>query len=140
MIETAPGGWGLVRLAALAGGHWREAAAALRLSKDETRGLEMLETGGSLEAAAWRSGVGRAAQMALLRQARGGYVLPPDLPARLERAAAARFPLRSGDLMPALAGPALGAGLAAAEAAWVESGFALDRAALVDVALAAGRG
>ena len=45
--------------------------------------------------------------------------------------AAARFPLRAADLMPAYTGPALGAELARLEAEWIASDFTLDRAALL---------
>ena len=41
--------------------------------------------------------------------------------------AAAVFPVRPADLMPALSGPALGARLRALEARWIASGFTLRR-------------
>ena len=54
-------------------------------------------------------------------------VLENDLDRYLRQAAAVRFPLCAADLMPMLSGPALGAALREAEAAWIASGFALDR-------------
>ncbi|EEW24925.1 CCA tRNA nucleotidyltransferase [Rhodobacter ferrooxidans] len=47
------------------------------------------------------------------------------------RGAAAKFPLRAADLMPALHGPALGDRLRVLEQAWIDSGFSLTRAQLL---------
>ncbi len=69
------------------------------------------------------------------RAAEGGGAVPPDLDDTLARAAAATFPLRAADLMPALSGPALGAALKKAEAAWIASGFALGRDELMRLVL-----
>jgi poly(A) polymerase len=49
----------------------------------------------------------------------------------IARGAAAVFPVRAADLMPALSGRALGARLARLEAAWIASDFTLDREALL---------
>ena len=53
-------------------------------------------------------------------------------------AAGQRFPLTAADVMPPLQGPAVGRGLRAAEAAWIESGFLMPAPGLIDVALLAG--
>ena len=124
-----------------------------RLSRAEARGLalrrEALEAGTPPREVAWRHGVEAGLDVALARMAsrrsgrsgRGPRAVPgpgpaPQAAARsgaralddaLARAAAARFPLRAADLMPALSGPALGAALKEAEAAWIASGFALGR-------------
>ena len=109
-----------------------------RLSRAEARGLAALAAALSGEETiaetAHQHGPGVALDLALVRAARG-RTLPADLDAVLSRAAAARFPLRAADLMPELAGPALGAALRRAEAAWIASDFALDRAALRRIAL-----
>jgi hypothetical protein len=55
---------------------------------------------------------------------------PPGWAGAVARGAAAVFPLRPTDLMPALSGPALGRALAEAEAAWIAADFTLDAAAL----------
>lgn len=127
----------LRRLAALAPG--AETAPRLRLSRADARTLERLHGalahGWSLDEAGYRLGAARGADVGLLRAA-AGQPLAPGWPERLARAAAASLPVAAGDLSPPLHGPALGRGLRAAEAAWIASGFALSRQALVDAALA----
>ncbi len=56
--------------------------------------------------------------------------------ARLERAAAQRFPVAARDLMDRglKPGPALGEALRALEERWIESGFELDRDTLLSSA------
>ena len=49
----------------------------------------------------------------------------------LPEAAAAQFPLKAADLMPAFEGAALGAKLKELEALWIASGFRLDAKALL---------
>ena len=119
----APAAWER-RLLAMGG---EEVAARWRLSRAEARSLavrrEALERGTSPQEVAWRHGAEAGLDVALVR----GEAASEDLEADLERAAAARFPLRAADLMPSLEGPALGAALKRAEAAWIASGFALDR-------------
>jgi poly(A) polymerase len=51
--------------------------------------------------------------------------------AAIARGAAAQFPVRPADLMPALQGAALGEALRAMERRWIASDFTLDRAALL---------
>ncbi len=57
--------------------------------------------------------------------------LPSGIVEDIERAAAAEFPVRAADLMPALEGKALGEALRRMEERWIESGFALSREALL---------
>ena len=127
----------LRRLAALGGD-----AGGLRLSRAEARTLEALRgaEGGPFALGAGL-GAARAADVLLLRAASGAPV-PPGAWAEAERGAGATFPLAAADLMPPLAGPALGEALARARAAWAGSGGRLGRDALREVALrdAAGPG
>jgi len=116
------------RLAAIGG---EGVASALRLSKAEARRLDLLRSGMASAAAApelgYRQGADAARDILLLRA--GQFQQPPD-PAQLaaaEAGAAAEFPVKAADLMPRLKGPALGEALAALEARWIASGFALTR-------------
>ena len=137
-----PGGTGIcatknewpVRLAALGAA---DAAQRLRLSRDEARVQDELRFAGSLSEAAYRLGPERAGQIALLRAA-GGEVLRADWREQIDFAAGQKLPVSSADLADRLSGPALGRGLKAAEAAWIESGFVMPAPALIDVALLAG--
>lgn len=122
-----------VRLAALGGA---EAAERLRLSRHEARAQEELRFTGSLGEAAWRFGPARAGELALLRAADGA--LPAGWRDRIAAAEGQRLPVTAADLAGRLTGAALGRGLKAAEAAWIESGFALPAPALIDIALLAG--
>nr|WP_231572836.1 CCA tRNA nucleotidyltransferase [Paracoccus sanguinis] len=122
-----------VRLAALGGA---EAAERLRLSRLESRAQEELRFAGSLGEAAWRFGQARAGELALLRAADGA--LPAGWRDRIAAAEGQRLPVTAADLAGRLTGAALGRGLKAAEAAWIESGFALPAPALIDIALLAG--
>ena len=123
------------RVAAMGGGRL---AAAWRLSRGEARGLELVDRALAEKApigeVAHRHGAEAALDVALVRTARG-EAMPDDLDGALARAASARLPLRAVDLMPALRGPALGEALRRAEAAWIASGFALDRETLRGIAL-----
>ena len=65
--------------------------------------------------------------MLLIRAARGGGALPEGWRQDIKAGAAAEFPVRAADLMPALSGPALGARLAELEQRWIEAGFAPDK-------------
>ncbi len=58
-----------------------------------------------------------------------------------ERWPAPKFPLKAGDFLTRglSPGPALGAALAQAENAWIDSGFPLDPATLDGIAAAAAR-
>ena len=129
----------LRRAAALGGEGLRE---RWRLSNPEARALDLrldaLALGTPPEEVAWRHGAEAAMDVALVRAAAGPLPLDPEIPARIAAGAGARFPLAAADLMPALSGPALGAALRRAEAAWIASGFRLGREALRDRALADG--
>ncbi|MGV6849108.1 MAG: CCA tRNA nucleotidyltransferase [Marinibacterium sp.] len=110
-------------------------AATLRLSRAQMRGVEMLRdaaTGGQgAGEIGYRLGAERATDALVLRWALSGQ--PVDLRA-IEAGrigALARLPVSARDLMPDLQGPALGERLNQLEAAWIASGFALDRAALL---------
>ena len=92
---------------------------------------------GPREAGASGADVGHGSDIPEAQEASRAGGVPPPLDVALARAAEARFPLRAADLMPALSGPALGAALREAEAAWIASGFALDRDALRRLALGA---
>lgn len=117
-------------------------ASALRLSRDEAKAqallTDALSQGWSLDQAGYHLGKTAATDMALIAAARGA-ALPPDWPARIDRAAKASFPIAAADLMGDLGGPALGHGLRAAETAWIASGFTLSRDALIEQALLAGK-
>ena len=111
-----------------------QAATHLRLSNAQTRELahlrEGLESTLNLPEIAYRQGMDMAVNVALLRAV--AFEMPLVLNRdELAQAAAAQFPLTGKDLMPDYAGPALGAKLKELEQAWIESGFALDRAALL---------
>ncbi|SEH96923.1 CCA tRNA nucleotidyltransferase [Paracoccus alkenifer] len=120
-----------LRLAALGAD---DAAGALRLSRAEARVQDELRSGLPLDEAAYRLGEARAVQLALLRASRGEG-LSEGWFGRIRFAAGQVLPLRAGDLAGRAAGPALGRGLKAAEAAWIASGFRLPGPALVKLAL-----
>ena len=114
-------------------------ADRLRLSRAEATQLETLARAIPLPPAeaSFRHGADIARDAALIRLARGED-LPPDWAHQIARAAAAPLPIAASDLMPELAGPALGRGLKAAESLWIASGFAAPRGALIDAARQAG--
>ncbi|SDK48964.1 CCA tRNA nucleotidyltransferase [Paracoccus chinensis] len=112
-------------------------AGALRLSRAEARVQEELHSGLTLGEAAYRLGAGRAGQLALLRASRG-EALRADWREQIDFAARQVLPISAADLSHRLSGPALGRGLKAAEAAWIESDFLMPAPALVDIALLTG--
>lgn len=116
------------RLAALGG---ENPASALKLSRAEAKRLAALRDGAASGKSAgelgYRLGAEAGLSAILLRAALGGTTPPPDASAEAERGAAAEFPVRPADLMPALDGPALGARLKELEARWIASDFALGR-------------
>jgi poly(A) polymerase len=120
------------RLAVLGG---TEVAAALKLSREETRRLatlsEAVSSGAEVTELAYRHGAGPAVDVALIRAALAGVLPDGRAIAEAEAGAQARFPLKAADLMPALQGAALGAKLSELEALWIASGFTLDREALI---------
>ncbi|WP_347268055.1 CCA tRNA nucleotidyltransferase [Paracoccus sp. (in: a-proteobacteria)] len=113
-----------------------DAATALRLSRAEIREQQAiaLALALALPVAAYHHGRSAAAQAVLIRAARGQ---PPAFGwcHEIARGAAAQFPLAARDLMPALAGAAIGDGLRRAEAAFVASDFRLEPEALRRIAL-----
>jgi poly(A) polymerase len=67
----------------------------------------------------------------LLRAALLEQPLAPGWQEDLARGAAASFPVKAADLMQDYAGAAIGKRLKQLEAAWISSGFALERAELL---------
>jgi poly(A) polymerase/tRNA nucleotidyltransferase (CCA-adding enzyme) len=120
------------RLVALGG---TNVAARLRLSRAEARRFDTISRAAfddiSLLGTAFEYGVDIAVQAYLIRCAiaevlpDAGYIGPLDL------AAKQRFPVTSHDLMPAYAGPALGARLSQLKTAWIASDFTLSKADLL---------
>jgi len=108
----------------------------LRIARADARALEAirkaLAAGAPPAASAYRHGAEAARDAALVLAAREGAAPPADLEAQIARGAAAVLPLRAADLH--LEGPAVGAALRRAEAAWIASDFSLDRAALLAAA------
>lgn len=129
--EGRPPHW-LRRLALLAG---PEIAEALRLSRAETRELARLHS--EIDSArgpaelGYRHGDDAATDVLLCRAALTGAPLPDGWQGAVAGGAAAQFPLKAADLMPALSGPALGRRLAELEARWIASGFRLGREELL---------
>jgi tRNA nucleotidyltransferase/poly(A) polymerase len=122
------------RLAALGG---EDPAERLRLSNADDRRRAIIQDSAVEWTApgevAWRHGAETARDAALVRAALLGAPLPQQMEDAIARGAAATFPVRAADLMPALTGPALGARLARLEAAWIASDFTLDREALLSL-------
>jgi poly(A) polymerase len=123
----------IARMAALGGD-----ASGLRLSKAEARALHDLATAARDGTPPFALGdmLGpRGRQAVAIRAALMGAAPDPAALADAERGAAATFPLAAADLMPDLSGPALGAALARARAAWRGSGGEMGRDALRALAL-----
>lgn len=122
------------RLALLAD---EEAAAGLRLSRADARRHALLRDaaaqGEGAAVMAYRHGAQAAMDAVLLRAAMLESPLPDGLEKALARGDQARLPVSAQDLMPGYQGAALGARLRVLEDAWIASGFALDRAALLDL-------
>ena len=116
------------RLVVLGGQDWDN---ALRLSRSEQGLMARLrdQVGNALSPAAlgWRLGPDAGADAVLARAAVLEGPLPDDWKADVARGAASRFPVMAADLMPALAGPALGAKLAELESRWLASDLRLSR-------------
>ena len=118
----------LRRLAVLGG---EDAVRDLRLSRAEAATLAALReaalNGMAPAEAGYRLGAEVGADAVLAHAALCETQPAPDWQADVARGAAAQFPVKAADLMPALQGAALGAGLKALEARWIASGFALSR-------------
>jgi len=106
---------------------------ALRLSRAEAAHLRHLAVAAALDpaAAAFHHGPQTARDGVRLAAALGRPA-PAEWAARTE--AARPLPVPAADLAP-LSGAALGAGLRRAQAAWIASGFAAPRQALIAAAL-----
>lgn len=116
------------RLAALGG---QNVAEGLRLSRKQTRLLDTLrreigtpETAGAL---AYQCGAETALSILILRSALLETPLSDSIQTDLSTGTNAVFPIKPADLMPTLAGPALGAELKRLETLWIASGFSLSR-------------
>jgi poly(A) polymerase len=122
------------RLASISGGV--DLQDALRLSKDDARRLERLYeaaigTMGPGELG-YRLGAKQGCDALVLRAALLEQPLAPGAIEEVDHGASQTLPVVARDLMPDLTGAALGAELKRLEAAWIASGFTLDRAALLD--------
>lgn len=106
--------------------------ATFRLSKDQARQLAQIKSGASAAEIAYRFGQKTGQDALLVTTASLGQSLPPDALDAIEHAASQVFPVKAADLMPAYSGPALGAALKQAEARWIESGFTLSKAQLLE--------
>lgn len=120
------------RLAALGG---EDPPDRLRLSAKAARQVaylrQRLTDAIGLAEISWRMGPETARDVALLRAASLSMPLAASVPGEIARGAGATFPLAAADLMPRYQGPALGSALERAERLWIDSGFAMDRDALI---------
>ncbi|SMX47021.1 CCA tRNA nucleotidyltransferase [Actibacterium lipolyticum] len=103
----------------------------LRLSRDDARRLARLRDGiENMQAPAALGhyfGVDGARDVLLLRSAIFETQMPEGWESDVATGAAATFPIKAADLMPAYSGAALGAHLKELEARWVASGFSLGK-------------
>lgn len=129
--NDAPGD-AIRRLAALGG---EEAASRFRLSRQQTKRLELLKNNvgaaTGLAEFAWRDGAPTAWDIAWLRAAVFETEPPQNAADQIARGAEADFPVQPEDLMPKYQGPALGAQLKALQRRWIDSDFTLSRDALL---------
>lgn len=120
------------RLAAVAS---PDVAKTLRLSRAQlqrlTRMREEAMATTSVAELGYRYGAEGGLHETLLRCAFLEQPWSNGLTEALEHGAAASFPIKAADLIPAYSGPALGAKLAELEARWIASDFALSRAELL---------
>lgn len=122
----------LRRLAVLGG---EGVAKSLRLSRKDAKTLQVLRDGmGSMTSPAelaYRETAELAQDITLLRAAQMELPLPAEYEDEIAKGAAAKFPVKPADFMPALSGPALGAEIKRLEALWITSGFTLTREELL---------
>lgn len=120
------------RLAAIGG---QSPAEALRLSRADAATVAALrEAAGDVltpAALGWKLGKAAGEDAVLVRAVLLESPLPPDWQADVARGAVSRFPITAADLMPTLAGPALGQALKALETLWLQSDLQLKRDALL---------
>ncbi len=107
----------------------------LRLSKTVVRNLDLIRNAAVSKSdpveLAYRLGREIALDAVLVRSALLGVPLPPDLKAGLDKGSGAKFPLSARDLSGSFSGPELGRRLRRLEAAWIDSGYSLDRTSLL---------
>ncbi len=122
-----------IRRLALLGGE--DPAGQLRLSRAEARALreraEAIAEGGSAARLGYVYGPDAARDALLIRSALFKQPVDPEMERDLARGAAACFPVKAADLMPALTGPALGQRLAELEKRWIASDFSATREELL---------
>jgi poly(A) polymerase len=108
----------------------------LRYAKADARRLALLAALIGAEAGlpeiAWRHHAATAQDVAVLRAALTGAPLSPGTVDEIGRGTGVTFPVKAADLMPDYQGAALGAKLAELERAWIDSGFTLSRAELLN--------
>lgn len=122
----------VLRLAALGG---EDVAERLRLSRRDARRLDSISraarSGMSAGETGYRLGPVDGLAAVILHAALMGVSVPPSSLEAVETGAQAVFPVRARDLMPDRAGPEIGTAMKAMELRWIESGFRLDRDALL---------
>jgi len=120
------------RLCALGG---QEVADHLRLSKTQTKTLALLTSEiGTMTGAGelgYRLGAEIALDVLLLRSAVLQMPMAQDAIPKIHVGQSAKFPVSAADLMPALAGSALGAKLKELEQRWIASEFTLSKEELL---------
>lgn len=120
------------RLAAVAPA---EVAGTLRLSKAQlqrlTRMRDEAASSASVAELGFRNGATGGLHETLLRCAFLEQPWSAQMAEDLKTGAAAHFPIRAQDLIPAFSGPALGRKLAELEARWIASNFTLTRKELL---------
>lgn len=108
-----------------------------RLSKSDAHVLAQaradLSAGHSTKALAFRHGAEHARDVALVMAASTQSPPAADLEAQIDAACKAVFPVKAGDLMPRLEGPALGEALRHLQDRWIASDFTLSRSELLAV-------
>lgn len=116
------------RLAVLGG---QDVDRNLRLSKAQSRRLEMYRTDVSVGALGYLFDDDGAAVLAV-RQAQIGAEIDPKQLELARLGVGKTLPINAGDLMPRLTGAALGAALDDARARWIASGYTLTKDDLLD--------
>ncbi len=104
----------------------------LRLSKAQMAQLDHISSDLPEAEAAYRFGEKSGIDRLMVTVAAMGQAVDPDAIRKIRHAANRTFPLTAADLMPKLKGPALGKALKAAEQRWIDSGFTLTKADLID--------